>query len=242
MKFLLPFCLVALVSSAVAQTPTSVSDIVNRARATVGEEAALDGVVTLQMTGGIEPADPKMPAATLLIIARKPCSQRLEIKIDDIVETTILHGEQGCLVRSNLDAGASQMRKLTEPELARVAFSTRQFFNFFRPDYKNGERVTDEGVEQRRGIRCHKLLYSYPDGMSTIRYFSMVDDILVSSITDNGVESVGLGVQSVAGIRFPERIEYYENGEKLHTIVLNRIQVNKPLAEGIFDIPQPKEK
>jgi hypothetical protein len=241
MKFLLSFCFVAFATSLAAATPT-VSDIVNRARATVGTESALDGMITLQMTGGLEPADSKMPAATLLIVARKPCSQRLEIKIDDIVETTILNGENGCLIRSNLHAGASQMRQLTAPEFARVAFSTRQFFSFYRPDFKNGERITYEGVEQRHGVRSHKLLYTYPDGISTVRYFSVNEDALVSTITDNGVESVSVGVQNVGGIRFPERIEYYENGEEIHTIVLTKIIVNKPLMEGIFDLPKAEEK
>lgn len=241
MKLLFSACLLAIATPLLAQTPT-VSDIINRARATVGTDAALDGLVTLNMNGSLDPVDSKMPPAALLIVARKPCSQRMEIRIDDTVETHILNGENGCIIRSNLQAGASQMRSLTPQEHARVAFSTRQFFSFYRPDFKNGERVTYEGIEQRMGIRCHKLVYVYPDGLTTIRYFSVDEDKLISTVTENKVESVSVGLQNIGGIRFPEKIDYYEDGRKLHSVVLRSIVVNKPLQEGIFDIPKGQKK
>ena len=238
MKYLLSICLIALAAPLFAATP-SVRDIVHRARATVGAESALNGLVTLQMSGGIEPANSELPRATILIISRKPCSQRLEVKVDDLVETTILQGESGCIIRSHLndEARRSQMRTMTDEELKRVAFSTRQFFSFYGADFKSGERITYEGIEQRRGLRCHKLVYSYPEGISTTRYFAVNDDTLVSTVTDVGVESVEVGEQIVGGIKFPEKVEYYEGSEMLHTIVLTSVEVNKPLQSGIFTIP-----
>jgi len=224
-----------------AQSP-SVVDIIDRARATVGEESALDGLVTLQMTGGIVPSDPKMPEASLLIIARKPSSQRLELRVDDLVETTILDGGKACIIRSNLNSDASRMRPLTEEELERVRYSTRHFFSFYRPDFKNGEKVSYDGIEQRRGVRCHKLVYSYPDGRSTTRFFAVNDDRLVSMVSQGGVESVEVGSQVIGGIRFPEKVEYYERGEKLHTVVLTNVFVNRPLPEGIFEVPQGRKQ
>ena len=238
MKLILSICLFAVAAPLFAATP-SVRDIVHRARATVGTESALSGLVTLQMSGGIEPSGSKLPRATLLIIARKPCSQRLEVRMDDLVETTILDGEAGCIVRTNLndDARRSQMRTMAEKELQRVAFSTRQFFSFYGADFKSGERITYGGIEKRRGVRCHALVYSYPDGISTTRYFAVNDDTLVSTITDVGVESVEIGEQVVGGIKFPQKVEYYQDSEMLHTIVLTSVEVNKPLQSGIFTIP-----
>jgi hypothetical protein len=241
MKSLLSICLIAITVPLFAETPT-VSEIVNRARATVGAEAVLDGLVTLRMTGGIEPADAKLPEATIMIIARKPGSQRLEVKVDDLVETTILCGAQGCIIRTNLNDKASQMRGLSAAELERVVFSSRQFFSFFRADFKNGERITYDGIEQRRGVRCHKLVYTYPNGLYTTRYFAVNDDVLVSTITDVGIESVEVGEQFVEGIRFPKKIEYYENNAMLHTVVLTGVAVNKPLESGIFTIPKGQQK
>jgi hypothetical protein len=233
------FCLAALDLSAQETEPKA---IIDRARATVGTESALDNLVTLRLVGRLEPADRKMPSATLLIVARKPCSQRMEIRVDDLVETTILKGKRACIIRSNLNAEASQMRELTGPELERIRYSTRQFFKYFRPDHRRGEKVSLVGIEPRHGKRCYKLSYRYPDGLETIRFFSLEDDQLVSTITGNGVESIGVGSRVVEGIKFPERIEYHEDDRKLHTIIFEEIYVNQPLAAGIFDIPGQGEQ
>lgn len=228
-------------SNALAQA-TAPADVINRARATVGTEKKLNSLVTLKVRGSLEPADPKVPAATVLIIARKPSSQRLEIRADDLVETTILNGSKACMMRSTLDGEGLQMRSLTGAELERVRYSTKQFFNYYRPDFKNGEKVSHEGVETHREIRSRKLKYSYSDGLTTIRYFSLKDDHLVATITESGVESVNRGEQIVNGIKFPESIDYYEKGRKLHTIRLAEISVNEPLAAGIFRIPKASKK
>ncbi|PXA04706.1 hypothetical protein DDZ13_05920 [Coraliomargarita sinensis] len=230
-----------MVGNSLAKAP-STTDLINRARATLGTEKALNGVVTLKMVGSLEPVDPKVPAATVLIIARKPQSQRLEIRVDDMVETTILNCRKSCIIRSNLKEDASQMRELTGPELERVRHSTRQFFNFYRPDFKNGERVSYEGIVTHRDKRAHKVKYTYPEGLETIRYFSVEDDTLVATITENDVESVNRGAQVVKGIKYPESIDYYEDGRKLHTIKWSEVEVNEPLAAGVFKVPQASEK
>jgi hypothetical protein len=233
----------ALVHSALsAQQSPSTTDVISRARATLGSEQALNEVITLKMLGTLEPANAKVPAATLLIIARKPNSQRLEIRMDDMVETTILNCRKACIIRSNLGAEASQMRELTEPERERVLYSTRQLFNFYQPNFKSGEKVTYEGMVTHREKRTHKISYKYPEGLETVRYFSVEDDTLVASVADNGVESVNRGSLMVQGIKFPESIDYYEEGRKLHTIKLREVSVNKPLAAGIFDVPIAPEK
>jgi len=236
-RFVLSAACLCLVVAKISAQQTDPKAIIDRARATVGTESALNDLVTLRLVGRLEPADRKILSATILIIARKPCCQRMEIRVDDIVETTILKEEEAYIIRSNLNAEASRMRELTGPELDRIRYSTRQFFKYFRPDHRRGEKVSLVGIEARHGKRCYKLSYRYPDGHETIRFFSLEDDQLVSTITGNGVESVGKGSQVVDGIKFPRRIEYHEDDRKLHTIVFEKIYVNQPLASGIFDIP-----
>ena len=181
-----------------------------------------------------------MPEASIVIIARKPSSQRLEVRMDNLVESTILDGDEGCIVRSNLEQNATQMRPLSEKELQRVQFNTQQFFSFYEPDFKHGEQIEYGGIEQRRGVRCHKLIYKHPKGMQLTRYFAVNDDSLISTQTDMGVESVEVEEQVIDGIKFPKKIEYYDNQEKIHTILIADVKVNKPLAPGIFEIPKAK--
>ncbi|MGB0415355.1 MAG: hypothetical protein ACPGKS_00750 [Coraliomargarita sp.] len=215
------------------------SEVVQRARATVATEERLKNLVTLKITGRIVPADPAAPEAIVHMVARKPRSQRLEVRVGEVVETTILSGNEACMIRSNLsDDKSHRMRNLSDAERQRISVSTRQMFSYFRPHYRGGEQIVYEGIEQRRGVRSHKLVYQYPDqGPSTTRFFAVNDDTLVSVITDQGVESVEIGTQLVDGIKFPEKIEYYQGNQRLHTLVLQKVKVNKPLREDVFDIP-----
>ena len=243
MKFFCIIFLIFWVSSLAAASESNALSVIECARATVGTDAVLDNLVTLQIRGRVNPGEARLSSATISITARKPCSQRLEVKVDDLLETTILQGDQGCIIRLNQSAvdKGSQVRMMTNEEVQRVVFNTRQLFSFYTVDSRNGEVVTYGGIEQRRGIRCHKLLYSYPDGMTTTRYFAVNDHALVSMITDKGVESVEIGKWVVDGIRFPKRIEYYQENKRLHTLVLNEIDVNKPLRSGVFTIPEVRK-
>jgi len=220
------------------------ADVVERARATVGSEERLKDLVTLKITGKILPAKEGTPEAIVHMIARKPSSQRLEVRVGEVVETTILNGKEACMIRSNLsDEKSHRMRKLSEAERKRISMSTRQMFSYFRPHYRGGETLTYAGIEQRRGVRSHKLVYAYSDGgPSTTRFFAVNDDTLVSVITDQGVESVEIGAQVVQGIKFPKKIEYYQGGNKLHSLVIEKIKVNKPLSEDAFEIPKAQRK
>ena len=243
MKPILLFSLIALALPLHADSPKA-SDVVKRARATVATEERLKDLVTMQVTGRIVSADSTMPEAIVHMVARKPLSQRLEVRVGEVVETTIINGKKSCMIRSNLsDDKSHRMRTLSEPEHQQIAISTRQMFAYFRPHYRGGETMTYAGIEQRRGVRAHKLVYAYPDGgPSTTRFFAVNDDTLVSILTDQGVESVEVGSQFVDGIRFPEKIEYFQGKQKLHTFVLKKIKVNKPLREQTFEIPKRQRK
>ena len=240
------FCVVFLTfwgTSLVASSGSNARFVIECARSVVGSETALKNLVTLKISGRINSGESKLSSASISITARKPCSQRLELNVDDLLETTILEGNQGCIIRlnqSDSDTG-SQVRMMADEEIERVAFNTRQLFSFYEVNSRNGEVVTYDGIEQRRGIRCHKLLYSYPNGISVTRYFAVNGCTLVSMITDKGVESVEIGKWVIDGIQFPKRIEYYHGNKRLHTLVLDKIEVNKPLRPGIFTIPKVRK-
>lgn len=223
----------------------TVNEIINRARATVGTEETLNGVITLTLISQIEPAQPNIPPSAVVLTMRKPNSQRLELRSGDLVETTIVHGKKCAVIRSNLEEDISQGRPLSPEEFQRVKLSMNQQFNFFRPDFKNGETVKYAGIQQRRGIRCHKLVYGYPEGPRTVRFFSVADDTHVSTLfvkESGNLELVNVGTQLSGGIKFPLKKEYYLDGKKLHTMVYKVVEVNRTLKEGLFEVPEPKKK
>lgn len=225
-------------ASVLAAIPPAASEVVSRARACIGSESALDALVTLKITGRILPATPEMPEARIMLTARRPLSQRLEVQIGDIIETTLLNGKRGCLMRSSASMrGSHQMRALSPQESERLQLSTVNLFSFYRPDVRSGENLTYEGIVLYRGVRCHHLVYTCPDGSTTTRYFAISDNRCVSSRDCFGVETVESGGQFVGGIRFPEKIESFQGGQLLHTLVLEKILVNKPLRVGVFSVP-----
>ncbi len=237
---LLPVLLLSffLAGASLPAVPPSAGEIVARARALLGEESALEDLVTLQITGRILPAAPEMPEAQVLLTARRPLSQRLEVRIDDIVETTILNGRRSCMIRANASLDDShQMRPLSPREAERLRLSTVNLFSFYRPDARGGESLDYGGIVLHRGVRCHRLLYTCPDGSSTTRYFAVSDNRLVSVRNCRGIETVESGGKSAGGIRFPEKIESFQDGRLLHTFLLDQIRVNKPLRAGIFTVP-----
>lgn len=218
------------------------ADILRKARTSVGSEAAIDAFVTLQIQGRIVPEDVSLPAAEVTIVARRPLSQRVEVRTADLVETTILRGKRGCLIRASLsDPDSRHMRELNAQELAIITGSTREIFAFYRPDAKSGETLKHGGIVEHRGQRVHRMEYRYPDGRQTLRYFAVCDGNLVSLVTHDGLERVDIGEQIVGGLNFPERIEYYQAGEKLHTMHLLEVAVNKPLKQGAFSLPKPQQ-
>lgn len=238
MKRLLLLSWILLTASLIASEKT-VEAIIDDARAIVGSETDLNRLVTLKISGRIEPAELKQLNTRYTLIAREPCSQRLEVRTGNTVEITLLKGSSGYFILSDLhDAHKRpQFRKMTTEEICRMAFNTRQLFNFYREDVENGESIHYAGIEQRCDIDCHKLVYTNSDGISTTRYFSVDRKVLVSTITDKGVENIEVGEQIIDGIRFPQKIEYYQDGKLLHTMVLEVIEVNKPLRAGIFNMP-----
>lgn len=226
-----------------AQTPTAGS-IIERARKTLGPEPALGNIVTLRIEGQVKPNDPKLMPAKIILTARKPCSQRLEIYVDDIVETTILHGGKAVLIRSHEKEDISQMRTLSDTERQCLEQSTRNMFNFYNPDIKHGELATYEGIARHRGEICDVITYTCPAKIKTLRYFSRKEAKLVATIREvsgEQVEIVEEGDLYVDGVRFPQAQLYFQGRKPLHRMEVNKVTVNEALEDGIFAFPKPKK-
>ncbi len=240
------FCIVfglAAVSALSAQTPTAGS-IIQRARTMVGPEPALGDIVTLRIEGRVQPQDPKLMPAKVVLIARKPCSQRLEIYVDDIVETTILHGGEAVVIRAHEKEGLGQMRPLSPAERECLEESTRNLFNFYTPDNKYGENASYAGIAKHRGQICDVIVYKRPGKTKTLRYFSRKEAKLVATIKEvsgEQIEVVEDGDLYVNGIRFPQAQLYFQDKQPLHRMEVDKVLVNSVLEEGIFDIPKQKK-
>lgn len=241
------FCiLVVLASTAVlsAQTPTAGS-VIERARETVGSESALGNIVTLRIEGMVQPNDSRLMPAKIILTARKPASQRLEIYVDDIVETTILHGGEAIMIRSHIkEKGIGSMRRLSETERKCMEQSTRNMFNFYSPDFKKGELASYAGIARHRGEICDVVTYTGPGNTKTLRYFSRKEARLVATIREvsgEQIEIVEEGELYVDGVRFPQAQLYFQGRQPLHRMEVTKVSINEALEDGIFTIPEIKK-
>lgn len=218
--------------------------VIERARENLGLDAKLRSVVTLKIKGRIEPADPKLMPAEVMLVARKPSSQRLEVLIDDILETTLLHGDKGVLIRSSPSDGLSSIRPLSASEFDSIRQSTHHLFCFYEPDLQNFEHVRHLGTTIWREIFCDVLVYNAPIGRKTVRYFSRKDARLVATIREQAGEKIEIveeGNLTVDGVRFPKTQFYYKDGKLLHRFFVTEVEVNNALEAGVFDIPEKKK-
>ena len=230
-------------SALTAQTPTAGS-IIERARLTLGSEPALKDVVTLRIEGQVQPRDSRLIPARVVLTARKPCSQRLEIYVDDIVETTILHGGEAVVIRSHEKEGISQMRALSDAERECLEQSTRNMFSFYTPDDKFGENASYAGIAEHRGQMCDVITYTRLGKTKTLRYFSRKEAKLIATVKEvsgERIEVVEEGDLYVNGIRFPRAQLYFQDKQPLHRMEVEKVLVNSVLEEGIFDIPEQKK-
>ncbi|CAI8342989.1 MAG: Uncharacterised protein [Opitutia bacterium UBA7350] len=236
--------LLAAVALLPAQTPTAGS-VIERARQALGSESALVDMVTLRIEGQVKPNDSKLMPARIVLTARKPCSQRLEIYVDDMLETTILHGGQAIMIRSHTkEKSMGNMRKLSEKERKCMEQSTRNLFNFYNPDYGKGELATYEGIARHRGEICDVITYTSPADIKTLRYFSRKEARLVATIREvsgEQIEIVEEGELFVDGVRFPQAQLYFQGRQALHRLEVTKVTINEALEDGIFDIPELKK-
>jgi hypothetical protein len=108
---------------------------------------------------------------------------------------------------------------------------------------KNKIEVTYVGAAQVRGRDVAQVEVVTASGVHRQEYFDSQTHLLVKeSSTAGGVsrEIVYDDFRPEAGIQLPHRIELHTESES-RTIVLNRVTVNEPVAERVFDFPRKSQ-
>lgn len=212
--------------------------ILQQARAAIGKEADLDRLSSLQLVGRLTPFGSDKPSARLVVIAQKPCYHRFELRYEHVVETTLCDGQRACILRAKLPDGRPQMRWLDASQVEAINQSVHHLFHFYKPKVQSGENILYAGTTQRHQQNCHRIVYRYPDGKQTIRYFNCVSGRLVSVVDWNGREAEVLTWSQVQGVHYPKRVVFSKQGKALHTIDYMQIVANNHLDTGLFAMPK----
>lgn len=214
------------------------NQIIEQARAAIGEEADLNKLSSLQLVGRLTPFGADKPSARLVVIAQKPCYHRFELRYEHVVETTLCDGQRACILRAKLPDGRPQMRWLDAAQVEAIHQGVHHLFHFYQANVQQGENIRYAGMTQRHQQNCHRIVYRYPDGKQTIRYFNCVSGRLVSVVDWNGREAEVLTWSQVQGVHYPKRVVFSKYGKVLHTIDYTQIVANNRLDERLFAMPE----
>jgi hypothetical protein len=238
----LPVSLSTLVLAAglAAATPAGAADealaaILQRARAAVGPEMALQAVRSLRFSGVAQLEDGRR--WDIEIVVRKPMQQRVSIVMADRLQVTALSGYEGWLRLENLKNKSEwQLSVLDAHQVQRLRANTIENLAFFTEVEANGGTVTLLGEGEVNGVLCDMVSFSYIGGIQFIRYFNKANGRLLLSETESGGTIREIGEMVVRGVRFPKQIET-NSPEGKSTLIFGEIAVNEEFPDSLFEMP-----
>lgn len=240
------FALILLAVPGHAQTA-----IINKARAYLGTEAALDGVRSVHYKGRFvetDPADPsKETRATIDIIFQKPEQQRIVLTTDKAVHTTGLSGYEAWQRIEDATNPAKWKQTVASPaQIKGMRANTWENVSFYRGIETRGGRLEALGQATVDGIACQKVAFIHGPKSVFIRYFDEATGKLVLTETESGATIREEGEQIVDGIRFPKRIitktKNAAGKESVITTEFDEIKLNETFPPSVFNVPGLERK
>lgn len=231
----------------------SVEQVLAKARAYLGGDSALKAVQTIRYTGTLNivrpaPAPGDKAAAVensvnlpIEIIFQKPFQQRITVTFPKVIEVTALDGYDAWLKRTNPGNPTQwQITLLDAGQVKRLRANTWENLSFFAGIEKKSGQVQPGGDATADGVACVKVSFFHAADIVFVRYFEKATGRLVKTETENGTEIREEGEMTVNGIRFPKKLINKMPDGTGTTIVLDRVELNVPLAAGEFAVPNLK--
>jgi hypothetical protein len=229
-------------------------EIIAKARARIGSEAAINGVKSIHYVGTMvtaDPADPtKQTRAAIDIVFQKNDLQRIRGVSDKIIETTGLDGYEAWQRKQDAaDALNYRQMVLGLDTVKRLRANTWETLAFFRGIEGRGGRVEDLGSTTIDGIACRKVAFIHAPNIVFTRYFDLATGRLVFTETENGGTLREQGEIIEAGLKFPKTLittnqVKEQNGpnkgkEYTQTVTINveKVTVNEVFAPEFFAVP-----
>lgn len=236
MKTLTLFTAVALFGTAVSAQ--SLEQIIKKARSQLAPEKTLEAVKTLRYEASVDNAEG--PEGTLILVFKKPYMQYLEVETDAFRERTAVNGFEGWRERLNKVNPAQSGVLVLDPQQTKYLLSNamENLYFFEGPEHARGGEIKLDGEETVRGMECWKVDFIYPSGLRYSRFFEKSTGKLVVTRTSNGeMEMVEKESLKSGGIKFPRVVETYKNGVLVRTVTFEKIEVNDPVEDSLFDFP-----
>ena len=220
--------------------------ILTKARAFLGEEAALEGVKSVHYVGTLVTSDPadanKSASAAVEIVFQKPGQQRISITYEKAVEQTALDGYDAWQRQQDpSDPAKWRQTLLSADQIKRLRANTLENLMFFRGIERFGGNIEDLGPVNVDGVACQKIAFIHGPTIVFTRYFESETGRLVLTETEAGGAIREQGSVVVNGVRFPQTIITVTKaaGGKVQTDTINfaKITVNEVFPPAFFAVP-----
>jgi hypothetical protein len=221
-------------------------EIIARARAFIGDEAALSAVRSLRFVGTLVTVDPvdasKQTRASVEIVFQKPAQQRITITYEKALEQTALDDYEAWQ-RQQAPNDASQWRQslLSIEQVKRLRANTYENLAFFRGLELQGGRIEDLGPVTLDGVACQKIVFIHAPTIIFTRYFDLATGRLRLTETEAGGSIREQGEITVNAVRFPENIITLtpnpQGKSQTVTITFEKITVNETFPASFFAVP-----
>ena len=178
--------------------------------------------------------------------SKRPDKMKNEM-VDDTSGAMIVqcvNGDKGWMINSFMG--------ITEPvEMDEMTFKTFSAqadpdgFMFNRE--KNGMKTEYVGLEDRAGLKVHKINITNKEGMTTSYYFDSDSGILMG--TETTVEQMGQQIttetrmadyKEVGGLLVPHTITIMAQGMEM-SMVMTKVSQNIDIADSIFEMPKTEK-
>jgi len=236
MKKLILICTVLL--SAIAQAQTA-EEIIQKFDAHLGGLNKFKNVQSFKMTGNITVQGMELPI-TMQAIPGKAVRTDVEVMGSSVVSAY----KDGKGWKVNPFAGAQEPTDMTDKELADALEQTDAEISLI--SYKDkGASVELMGKETVQGQETYKIKYTPKSGgVPSFYYLNTATSALVKSSkrteimgTEMEIETLYSNVQEVDGLKFYLGMQQTAGGQELQDIRFDKIELNVPINEKIFDKP-----
>jgi hypothetical protein len=243
--------IVALSALAVARAQTA-EQIITKARAYLGDEAALNAVKSVHFVGQMEsrqlgPDAPKPLEFAIDIIFQLPYRQRIVKTGPDGIETVVLDDFDAW---QRLDGRGTktgwQVTLFDVNSIRRFRANTWENLHFFRGIEARGGRVEVVGPATVDGVATIKVAFIHDSGIVFYRYIDKATGKLVLTDTDRGDRITEEGEIMVNGIRFPRRVitvgKSSDGKGKIVdvkvVITFDKVTLNETFPASLFGMPE----
>lgn len=237
MKKVLVAILCLFTVSAFAQTA---DDVIMKYTANMGGLDAFNRVTTAKITGTFTAQGNDFPLTTQIINGK---AMRTDIDIMGQTVTNAYISGKGWKV--NGFAGIPNPTEVSGTELN--DFKNQVYLATALMDYKaRGHQVEMQGEETVGGVKTYKIkLTAKEDARVTTFYISTADYTMIKTVTSRNIQGKDVDVETwfsdlkdINGLKFFMHRESKLDGETFQSIQFEKVELNVPIEEKIFDMPK----